>query len=145
MSYLQLFQERHSQQILQERNLNCSLGLSSSFMERQTPDQRTANVDFEGTEELLQYLNHKRNGNEKQQSKCEMQQSIDLELTISSPSCSYGLFRNWGTKSVDCHVNKMTYREELYADIHNVIDRYNKHCIPYILYNSSDHTGSDDH
>ncbi|XP_078167241.1 uncharacterized protein LOC144561996 [Carex rostrata] len=83
----ELFQERHSQQILQERNMNCSLGLSSSFMQRQTPDQRTANVDFEGTEELLQYLNHERNGNEKQQ-------SINLELTISSPSCSYGLFLN---------------------------------------------------
>jgi hypothetical protein len=51
------------------------------------------NIDF-GTKELLLRLNHKRNGNEKQQSRCEKQQSINLELTISSPSCSYGLLLN---------------------------------------------------
>jgi hypothetical protein len=49
------------------------------------------NIDFEVTKELLLRLNHKRNSNEKQQSRCEMQQSINLELTISTPNCSYEL------------------------------------------------------
>ncbi|KAJ3708341.1 hypothetical protein LUZ61_012046 [Rhynchospora tenuis] len=88
----EVLQARHTQQILQERNLNRNLGVASPFTQRQM--QHAMPTGFDATQELLLRLNNMRNINEKQKSKCEIQNSINLELTISSPSCSYALLLN---------------------------------------------------
>ncbi|KAJ4732266.1 Homeodomain-like superfamily protein [Rhynchospora pubera] len=88
----EVLQARNTLQILQERNLNRNFGVPSPFTQRQT--QHAMPTGFDATKELLLRLNNMRNVNEKQNSKCEIQHSINLELTISSPSCSFGLLLN---------------------------------------------------